>query len=443
MIIAVIADDFTGANDNGALLAAKGFSSATCLGLAHWDPKEFTQCDAVCLNAESRLLHREDAYKAVYDAVMEFNKEKPALVSKRIDSTLRGNVGAELEAVIKAMDDTHGHNQSLAVLVASYPHSGRICVGGYQIVHGVPLERSPIAKDAATPVHHTAVLKIIADQTSLPCGFVSLDKVLAGPAAVRETIEAARAQGCRAVVCDAVSDDDIAVIAQSLADAPYPLVSLDPGPFTSELAAARIEAPRAEFENRIFLTVGSTSELTRVQLETLRLAHPCHIVSMDVRKVLAGEAESQAECRRVLEAVFAAPEEAKVLGVCTAASKEDVFSMQEMSQTLGIAPSEISRRINMALAHVAQEALKNESLRIGGLYTSGGEVTVSVMRTLKAGGFSVRIMVLPLAVYGHIIGGEHPDLPMITKGGFVGDKDSLVECMEYLFTKISSRKRPA
>ena len=443
MIIAVIADDFTGANDNGALLAAKGFSSATCLGLGHWNPKEFTQCDAVCLNAESRLLHREDAYKAVYDAVTAFNREKPALVSKRIDSTLRGNVGAELEAAIKAMDDTHGHSQTLAVLVASYPHSGRICVGGYQIVHGVPLERSPIAKDAATPVHHTAVLKIIADQTSLPCGFVPLEKVLAGPAAVRETIEAARAKGCRAVVCDAVSDDDIAVIARSLADAPYPLVSLDPGPFTAELAAARIEAPRAEFENRIFLTVGSTSELSRVQMEALRLAHPCHIVPMDVRKVLAGEAESQAECRRVLEAVFAAPEEAKEIGVCTAASKEDVFSMQEMSRTLGIAPSEISRRINMALAHVAQEALKNESLRIGGLYTSGGEVTVSVMRALKAGGFSVRVMVLPLAVYGHIIGGEHPDLPMITKGGFVGDKDSLVECMEYLFTKISSRKRPA
>lgn len=35
------------------------------------------------------------------------------------------------------------------------------------------------------------------------------------------------------------------------------------------------------------------------------------------------------------------------------------------------------------------------------------------------------------------------DLPMITKGGFVGDKDSMVECVEYLFTKISTRKRPA
>ena len=30
-----IADDFTGANANGALLTAKGFSSATCLGPDH------------------------------------------------------------------------------------------------------------------------------------------------------------------------------------------------------------------------------------------------------------------------------------------------------------------------------------------------------------------------------------------------------------------------
>ena len=32
---------------------------------------------------------------------------------------------------------------------------------------------------------------------------------------------------------------------------------------------------------------------------------------------------------------------------------------------------------------------------------------------------------------------------MVTKGGFVGDKNSLVECVEYLFTKISTRKRSA
>ena len=443
MNIAVIADDFTGANANGALLTAKGFSSATCLGLDHWNSENFAEYTAVSLNAESRLLPPEKAWKVVYEAVRLFCREKPALVSKRVDSTLRGNIGAEMEAAVKAMDDSYGHQQSLAVLVPSYPSSGRICVGGYQIVHGVPLERSPIAKDAATPVNNTSVLKIIAEQSSMKCGFVPLEKTLAGAAAVRDTIEVLRAQGCRAVVCDAVADEDITVIAQALASAPYPLVSLDPGPFTAELAAVRVQAPRAQYENRIFLAVGSTSELTRVQLEALRLAHPCHLAVMDVRKILADEASCRQECARVLQSVCSPADGATVLGVCTAGSREDVFSMDEMSRRLGMQPSEISQRINMALASVAEQALNRKELRIGGLYTSGGEVTVAAVRTLKAGGFSVRDQVLPLAVYGHLIGGTHADLPMVTKGGFVGDKNSLAECVEYLFTKISTRKQPA
>ena len=129
--------------------------------------------------------------------------------------------------------------------------------------------------------------------------------------------------------------------------------------------------------------------------------------------------------------------------MCTAASKEDVFSLDEMSRKMNLTHSEISQRINEAIANVTDAVLRRENLAIGGLYTSGGEVTVSVIRTLKAGGFTVRDQVLPLAVYGHIIGGVQADLPMITKGGFVGDKGSLVECVEYLFTKISTRKRPA
>ena len=443
MNIAVIADDFTGANANGALLTAKGFSSATCLGLDKWDPQYFAAFTAVSLNAESRLLSPQKAWDAVHAAVKMFCAEKPALVAKRVDSTLRGNVGAEIEAAIKAMDESYGHQESLAVLVPSYPSSGRICVGGYQIVHGVPLERSPIAQDAATPIRHTSVLKIFSEQSSLQCGFVPLETVLAGAEAVRRRIEALRAQGCRVAACDAVSDEDIATIAQSLADAPYPLVSVDPGPFTAELAAVRVRAPRAQYEDRVFLAIGSTSELTRVQMEALHLAHPCRLVHMNVHKILEGTNAAAQECTRVLEAVCAPPADATVLGICTAVGKEDVFSLDDMSRRMNLTHAEISLRINNAIADVTDRALRRKDLRIGGLYTSGGEVTVSVIRTLGAGGFTVRDQVLPLAVYGHIVGGVQDNLPMITKGGFVGDKNSLVECVEYLVTKISTRKRPS
>lgn len=85
--------------------------------------------------------------------------------------------------------------------------------------------------------------------------------------------------------------------------------------------------------------------------------------------------------------------------------------------------------------------LQKKELRLGGLYTSGGEVTVAVARRLRASGFSVRGEVLPLAVYGRLIGGEYPDFPMVTKGGFVGDSESIVQCVNYLFTKISTQTR--
>lgn len=442
MDIAIIADDFTGANANGALLTAKGFSSATCLGLDKWEPENFAAYTAVSLNVESRLLAPGKAFEAVYAAVSLFAGSRPALVSKRVDSTLRGNVGSELEAALKAMDDVYGHSDSLAVMVPSYPSSGRICVGGYVIVHGIPLERSPIAKDNCTPIINTSVLKIIAEQSRVKCGFVPLEKALYGVEAVREAIKALRAEGCRAVICDAVSDEDIATIAAALADADYPLVAVDPGPFTAELAAVRVKAPRTQYENRIFLSVGSTSELSRTQLEALRLALPTHIVTVDVQKVLDGGQAASAEHARVIKSLLKHPPEASVLGVCTASEEEDVFSMDEMSRRLRISSSEISIKINDFLSGITLEMLGKKEMRFGGLYTSGGEVTVSTIRALGSSGFTVRDQVLPLAVYGHIIGGAHPNMPMVTKGGFVGDQNTLVECVEYLFTKISTRQRP-
>jgi uncharacterized protein YgbK (DUF1537 family) len=76
---------------------------------------------------------------------------------------------------------------------------------------------------------------------------------------------------------------------------------------------------------------------------------------------------------------------------------------------------------------------------LGGLYVSGGEVTVTVTRRLQAAGLRVRDAVLPLAMYGNLIGGLHPDLPIVTKGGFVGDAHGMTQCMDYLIAKLSTR----
>ena len=441
MDIAVIADDLTGANANGALLTSKGFISATCLDLAG-GLAAFAEYSAVAASADSRLLSAGDAREKIKWAVALFLKSAPTLVSKRIDSTLRGNVGAEIEGALLALDEavSDGQKRAVALVVPSYPSSGRITSGGYLVVHGIPLERSPIAQDAATPVRATSIVDIIAEQSDWPCGFIPLRTVLAGPEAIRAEAFKQWQSGCRILTFDAVTDDDVADIAEAFRETPFPVVAVDPGPFTAELAAKRIAPSGLEFTDRILAVIGSTSELTRRQIEALRLAHAVHMVRLDCTALL-DPAKRAAEIDAAVANIANAPESATVLGVCTAERAEDVFFMEELSKSLGMAPNEISESINAALAGIAERILAVSALRIGGLYTSGGEVTVSTIRQLGGQGFSVRDQVIPLAVYGHLLGGKAPDMSMVTKGGFVGDTGSLVQCIDYLFTKISTRTR--
>ncbi|MDL2209795.1 hypothetical protein LJC26_03205 [Desulfovibrio sp. OttesenSCG-928-O18] len=442
MDIAVISDDLTGANANGALLTAKGFFSATCLDLGRWDPVAFAGYAAVAVSADSRLLPPGDAREKVRAAVRLFVAHNPALISKRIDSTLRGNVGAEIEGALLAMDEaaSAGAEKSVALVVPSYPSSGRITSGGYLVVHGIPLERSPIAQDAATPVRHTSILDIIAEQSDWRSGFIPLKTVLAGPDAIREEVLRLWRSGCRILAFDAVTNADIADIADAVKDVPFPTLAVDPGPFTAELAAVRVPASGVEFVDRVLVIIGSTSELTRRQIEALRLAHETHILRVDCKRLL-NETTREAEIAAAVAAILTAPADATVLGACTAEREEDVFSMDALSKEMRLAPNEISERINTALAEIAERVLARPELRIGGLYTSGGEVTVSTIRRLGGKGFSVRDQVIPLAVYGHLLEGSQPDMPMVTKGGFVGDTGSLAQCVEYLFTKISTKTR--
>ncbi len=442
MNIAVIADDLTGSNVDGALLTAKGFFSATCLGLDHWNPEEFAACAAVAVSTDSRLLPRDEAWNRVYAAVKLFAAQKPVLIAKRIDSTLRGNIGAEIEAALQAIDDTaQGQREpAVALVVPVYPSSGRISAGGYLIVHGIPLERSPIAKDALTPIDSTLVSDIIGRQTKLRSGFISLTTVLAGVEHIRAAVLDAWKADCRIIICDAVTDDDVVSIARAVADTPFPLLTVDPGPFTAEVAAVRVLAPRVEFEDRVLAVIGSVSELTRRQMEALRLAHPARMVRTDCVRLLDAQ-NRETEIERIIRELCEGCADCSVIGVCTAESADHLLRMDAVAASLNLSTSGVSERINSALAAVAERLLGLPELRIGGLYTSGGEVTVSTLRRLGARGFSVRDEVLPLAVYGHILGGSHPDLPMVTKGGFVGDTESLVQCVNYLFTKISTRTR--
>ena len=449
MKIAIIADDLTGSNVDGALLNAEGFSSATCIDVTGWDAKAFAGAEAIAISTDSRLLSPEEARERVRQATTILAQRRPLMFGKRIDSTLRGNLGAEIETALEAIDQenrkiaasensTEAPCPTLAVVVPAYPGSGRLAVGGYLIVHGQALQCSPIAKDPANPLKSSLAPGIIASQTSLPLAHVSLHTVLDGETAVFDAITGHYNNGVRIVVCDAVSDADIATIAKALKNTDFPVMSVDPGPFTAKLAAERIPRTGMAFKNRVLAIIGSASELTRKQLEALHLTHITHFAKVDCASFLSPDTREH-EIAKAVEYIAKAPKEATVIGVCTVAAEGDVLPLRDLAAQRGITTGDISVCINTALAEIADRVLAQTALHLGGLYTSGGEVTVAVIRKLGGKGFSVRDEVLPLAVYGRLLQGRYHLIPMLTKGGFVGDTNGLVQCIDYLLTKISTQ----
>ena len=167
----IIADDLTGANDTGAILAQNGFKVGTILKTDHME--QFEDYDVLCISTNSRGISGTEAYARVQEAAALFPRSESILYSKRVDSTLRGNVGAEIDSILDYLGEDYR-----AVVVASFPGSGRTCIGDILLVNEVPLQMTEVAKDPTAPVHTSRVTEIIRQQSRHSVGYIGLEKVL-------------------------------------------------------------------------------------------------------------------------------------------------------------------------------------------------------------------------------------------------------------------------
>lgn len=160
MVLLIIADDFTGALDTGVQFAARGIKTRVVVGadaaLTHQN------ADVLVVDTETRHLPAAQAYAAVEGLVQRAKYAGFAYLYKKTDSALRGNVGAELAALLSASG-----SRQLAFLPA-FPQMNRVTKSGVQYIDGVPVTESPFGVDPFEPVRHAAVTDLLAEQTDLP-----------------------------------------------------------------------------------------------------------------------------------------------------------------------------------------------------------------------------------------------------------------------------------
>src|ERR687898_3078878 len=253
MLIAVIADDLTGAADTGVQFVHAGYRAAVFFRATEMVADDL---DAVAFDTDSRAMPAGFAAKRVVDAARVACGAR--IVYKKLDSTLRGNVAAELVAALG------GARRERVVVAPAFPAAGRTTVGGIQRVNGVPVDETEMANDPNTPVSEAHIPNMLADTFS-SVGALGVED-LADLELVRKTLE-----GYECVVVDAERDADLEALVRAVPDTDrvlwagsaglaLALGSVYPGPCAGDASVQRGPV------RPVLVVVGSLSGVAREQV---------------------------------------------------------------------------------------------------------------------------------------------------------------------------------
>ena len=423
--ILVVADDLTGANAAAAGFARAGRRAVTVSRSEHWEAvAEFhSRFDVLVATTDTRHAPPREAADVAARVVRAGWPVR--LVSSRIDTTLRGNVGPATEAVLATTRELSGR-RVVGLCLPAHPAAGRHTVEGNQLLDGVRLEETELARDVRSPVRSSSVADALRRGTGLTTALVPLSVVTG----TEERLEAAvrAAADADVVIGDALTTDHLDRVARAAAavaatDPDLLWVGVDPGP--GSLALARALLPVGAVAGAPLLAVsGSATDLTRTQLQRLVTERNVVVVRPEGGPV----PDVDATARHLVEALADAGTGTTVL-LATALADHDVVRLS---------PAE-SAALATALGRIARRAL--ESRAVNGLYTTGGDITAAVLAALGGRGIAVEDEVVPLAVAGEVVGGPWDGLPIATKGGLVGGPEAAVRCLDHLARAAAQRAR--
>lgn len=353
-MIAVLADDFTGAAEVAAIGRRYGLTAEV-----HTRFQPDSSADLVVVDTLTRSCSRDEAARRVAETVAELRAGRIECVHyKKVDSVLRGHVVAELARLMK----DGGLRRTL--LVPANPSFGQLIRDGRYSIGGLPLSETWFAHDPEHPAATSDVLELLGRHDGLPIAY-------------REAGRDLPEDGI--VVTGGVSPGELLALAEQLDRGTLPAGGAEFFEALLYLRLGRAERPQPGHDLGVsagptLLTMGSSTEPSRILLEHLHAAGT-PIVSMPTELYEAdGDGRSAREewAARALE--------------CLATRGHAILAVDSSSRHDG--PDFPVDRIPDRLGDVAAAvtAAWTEELH---LYVSGGTTASMVVRRLGWSALSV------------------------------------------------------
>jgi uncharacterized protein YgbK (DUF1537 family) len=420
----VVADDLTGAMDTGHEFAAGGYPTTVAVGADGARPEE----GVLVVNTDSRYLPPEEAREAVERAV----EDAPArTVYKKVDSTLRGNLVAEIEGALDAS------GADVALVAPALPAGGRLTACGYHLVEGALVTDTAAGQDPDRPVTSAHLPTLLGGGTHA-VGHVGVETVASGADAVADAV---RGAGGAVLACDAVHDHHLAALGRGARRTEREVVYVgsaglagaielpdDPDPGTTvggERALAADDPEPTAGGARVLGIAGSASPTT---LDQLQAVEDERIVGLDGARAAVDPASAADDA--VARAFEVFDEEGTVV-VASVLREGDVDRTLRAGRDAGVDPATVRERVAESLAMVATRAWERDPP--DGLFVTGGAVAGRVFDALGATGVRLTGEAVEVGVpVGRVLDGTARGTRVVTKAGAFGSERTIAKCLTRL-----------
>ncbi|MBU3827557.1 MAG: hypothetical protein IAA31_08755 [Candidatus Anaerobiospirillum merdipullorum] len=373
MQLVIIADDLTGANDSAAYLRQCGFSARVMI--YPFEQSLDYSGEVLVLDSESRDLPVEEARAAVASACDYIQSIAPtAIIYKKVDSTLRGHIGAELETLMDKLQLPR------ALFAPAFPQAGRTTVNGRQLLHGIPLELTELAHIPKSPVTTSDIAQILSQDTHIITTQLALNSKFPSHQLVERSLVSKQV-----LIADVKVADDLIKLAQEAVKL-MPCVLVGSAGLAGALthssllplkAKQDIKTPSLAPVKRLLILSGSISAVSQEQCQLLIKETACKVFKLDPQGALTNP---QAEALRLASCIQKTAATSDCVLVSGALSPTDVSTCRQVAQEMQLSFFTAGECFAKTMAAL----MKICAADFDGYVMTGGDTAVHACRAVQA-----------------------------------------------------------
>ncbi|KQQ34989.1 hypothetical protein ASG19_14630 [Rhizobium sp. Leaf306] len=419
MLLGAIADDLTGATDLALMLSREGMRTIQTVGVPPAD-FDLSDVDAVVVALKSRTNPAEMAIAMSLEALRWLKTAGARQIifkyCSTFDSTPKGNIGPVTDALAREL------GTDLTIVCPAFPANRRTIYKGHLFVADQLLSDSPMRHHPLTPMTDSSLVRLMAAQSKLQVGLVSHENVAKGAESVRAAFEEARRRGDGVVVVDAITDQDLRVIGEAVAE--FPLITggsgiaiglpenfRRAGLLQRDITAGQFQAP----DGRAAILAGSCSEATRGQIKAA-IEAGMSTLKLDPVDIAQGRMD-------VDEAIRWALAQEGVPLIYSSADPKDVLAAQD-----SLGQEKAGEIVEQFLAKTAIGLRENGVRR---LIVAGGETSGAVVGALAPSALFIGREIDPGVPWTLTMGDGAP-MALALKSGNFGTADFFLKAWELL-----------